>query len=181
MAERETTGKMDFEALRRAIEGGAPEAMLGFYADYARIRVLNGVAAPFELRGKAEIRAYLRAVFGRTTTHRVENEAVGPEQVTFEDVCQYQDGAAVVVATTLEIRGGKISHQVDAVTSGEGSDKGDPGGPPARDPERPTEEHAPGGTSNEVWKAVLRPGGHEASERRSRGRANKTPAKEEKR
>jgi hypothetical protein len=118
MTGRTSSGEMNFEALRRAIENGLPDAMLGFYADDARIRVLNGGAPPFELRGKADIHRYLRAVFGRTTTHRVKHEVVGEKRVTFEDVCEYPDGVRIVVATTLEVRGGEISRQVDEVTAG---------------------------------------------------------------
>jgi hypothetical protein len=111
----QTAGKIDFEALRRAIEGGAPEAMLGLYADDARLLVLDGTGPRFELRGKVELSRYLHAVFGRTTTHRVENEHVGHTRMTFDDVCEYQDGPRVVVATMLQVCGSEISRQVDVL------------------------------------------------------------------
>lgn len=114
MTTRQTAGKMDYGALRRTIEGGVPDAMLGFYADDVRLLVLKGTGPQFELRGKAELSRCLRAVFGRTT-HRVENEDVCHTRMTFDDVCEYPDGARVVVATMLEVCGSEILGQVDEV------------------------------------------------------------------
>ena len=116
--ERTNTG-LNFEALRHAIEHRDPNAMLGFYAEDARLSIANASAPhapPFELRGKAEIAKHLRAAFGQKTAHRVAREFVGGDRVTFLEACQYQDGDRVWVETTLEVRGSKIVRQVDVVT-----------------------------------------------------------------
>lgn len=110
-----STGRLDFEALRRAIELGDPDSMLQFYADGAGVRVLDGGAVSFEVEGKAEVAKYLRAVHARTAVHRVRNEVLGEGRIHFEESCEYPDGARTVVETRLEVRKGEISRQVDVV------------------------------------------------------------------
>ena len=113
MGERRNIGRLDFESLRRAIERGDPDSMLEFYADDAGVRVLNYGAMSFEVEGKAEVAKYLRAIHARPAIHRVENEVVVEGRAHFEESCEYPDGARTVVATTLEVREGEISRQVD--------------------------------------------------------------------
>ena len=115
MGERSNIGRLDFESLRRAIERGDPDAMLEFYADDAGVRVLNDGAVSFEVEGKVEVAKYLRAIHARPAIHRVENEVVVEGRAHFEESCEYPDGARTVVATTLEVREGEISRQVDLV------------------------------------------------------------------
>ena len=149
MGERRNIGRLDFESLRRAIERGDPDSMLEFYAYDAGVRVQGGDASSFEVEGKAEVAKYLRAVHARPAIHRVENEAVGEEWVRFEESCEYPDGSRTVVATTLEVREGEISRQVDVVVGGDGR-SGEPGQPAERDRDRPAPDgesprDAPGG------------------------------------
>ena len=119
MGERRITGRLDFEALRRAIERGDPDSMLEFYADDAVVRVLGG-AVSFEVQGKAEVAKYLRAVYGRPAIRRVENEAVAEGRILLEEACEYPDGDRAAVATRLELREGEISRQVDVVVRRDG-------------------------------------------------------------
>jgi hypothetical protein len=117
---RRTANGLDFEALGHAIERCDLELVLGFYAEDAELSIVNADApqdSPFELRGKAEIAKYLRAAFGQKTTHRVEQEIVGEKRVTFRETCEYPDGSRVVVATTQDLRDGKIVRQVDVVAN----------------------------------------------------------------
>jgi len=118
MAERKAANGLDFEALRQAIERCDPDLVLGFYVEDAELSIVNADSPqglPFELRGKAEIAKYLRAVFGQKMPHRVEREVVGEERVTFREASEYPDGSRVWVETALELRGGKIVRQVDVV------------------------------------------------------------------
>jgi SnoaL-like domain len=136
MTQRNPDRRLDFEALRYAMERRDPDLMLGFYAEDARLSIVNARtphASPFELCGKGEIAKYLRATFGQEASHRVERDAaVGEDRVTFREACEYSDGGRVVVETTLEVRDGKIIRQVDVVTSDawtnsqEGSGRGPP-------------------------------------------------------
>ena len=149
MGERRNIGRLDFESLRRAIERGDPDSMLEFYADDAGVRVQGGDASSFEVEGQAEVAKYLRAVHARPTIHRVENEAVAEGRIRFEESCEYPDGARTVVATTLEVREGEISRQVDVVVGRDGR-SGEPGQPAERDRDRPAPDgesprDAPGG------------------------------------
>ena len=121
MTQHETAGSLDFEALRCALELRDPQTMLGFYAEDAQVRVINGDAPqspPFELRGKTEIYRYLRAVFNQDMTCQIEDEVVSSEErITFSEVCEYPDGTRVVVQTTLELSSeGEIVGQLDVVT-----------------------------------------------------------------
>jgi hypothetical protein len=57
MTQRKAETGLDFEALRLAIERCDPGLMLGFYAEDARLSIVNAgapQALPFELRGKAK-------------------------------------------------------------------------------------------------------------------------------
>lgn len=117
MTPRRGDKRLDFEELRRCIERCDPDAVLGFYADDARLVITNAglPQVPFELRGKAEISKHLRATFGQKASHRVGRELVVEERVEFREVCEYPDGGRVVVETTLEVRDGQIFHQEDVV------------------------------------------------------------------
>jgi hypothetical protein len=120
VSERRISGRLDFEALRRAIERGDPDAMLEFYADDAGVRVLGDCAVSFEVEGKAEVAKYLRAVHARPAINRVAREMVSEGRIYFEEYCEYPDGARTVVETSLEVREGEISHQVDVVVRRDG-------------------------------------------------------------
>jgi ketosteroid isomerase-like protein len=116
--EEETAGRLDFPAFRRAIERSDAEALLGFYAEDAGLRVANADAPhgpAFELRGRAEIEKYLHAVCDQGMSCAVEDESVEEGRVCFGQRCVYEDGTRVFVRTTLGFRGGKILRQLDVV------------------------------------------------------------------
>ncbi len=111
----QSAGAIDIETLRAAAEERNAEAMLELYADdaeYVRVDRNSSPSSPMKLRGKGEIAEYLRDVFGREMTHRIENEVVGEDRVAFNWACQYPDGTKVLAAETCEVRDGKIVRQV---------------------------------------------------------------------
>jgi hypothetical protein len=115
VTEQKATGGLDLETLRRAAEGKDADSMLGLYADdaeYVRVDRNNTPSSPMALRGKEEIAEYLRDVFGRDMSHRIENEVVGEGRAAFNWACEYPDGTRVLAAETVELRGGKIVRQV---------------------------------------------------------------------
>jgi hypothetical protein len=136
MTQQHPDRRLNLETLYLGIEACDPDLLLGFYAEEARLSIVNADAphvSPFELRGKAEIIKHLRATFGQEASHRVERDAdVGEDRVTFREACEYPDGGRVVVETTLEVRNGMIVRQVDVVASDaransqEGSGRGPP-------------------------------------------------------
>jgi hypothetical protein len=116
--EKNLRRRLDLEDLRRAVELRDLGTMLGFYAEDARVRVLNGDAPqspPFELRGRAQIAGYLHAICDGDATRRVENGISGEEQISFSETCEYPDGTRILVKTTLDLREGEILRQVDVV------------------------------------------------------------------
>ena len=136
MTQQNPDRRLDLETLYLGIESCDPDLLLGFYADDARLSIVNTEtphAPPFELWGKGEIAKHLRTTFGKEASHRVEREAaVGGDRVTFREACEYSDGGRIVVETTLELRDGKIVRQVDVVASDAraGSQEGSGRGPP---------------------------------------------------
>jgi hypothetical protein len=136
MTQQNPDRRLDLETLYLGIESCDPDLLLGFYADDARLSIVNPDAShapPFELCGKGEIAKHLRTTFGQESSHRVERDAAfGEDRVTFREACEYSDGGRVVVETTLEVRDAKIVRQVDVVTSDartnsqEGSGRGPP-------------------------------------------------------
>jgi ketosteroid isomerase-like protein len=119
LIEEETTGTPVFAALREAIERRNPDALLDFYAEDAGLRIEH-VALPdcqaFELKGRAQIERYLRTVCAQQMACVVVGWPVfGEGNVSFVETCEYPDGTRISVGTTLELGGGKISHQLDVV------------------------------------------------------------------
>jgi ketosteroid isomerase-like protein len=119
MIEQGTAGRLDFTALRQAIERKDPDALLSFYADDAELRVENAALSnggAFELKGRARIERYLRAVCDQEVGNAVKGEAVfGRKSVAFVETCRYSEGATIYVHTALEVEGGLILRQVDVV------------------------------------------------------------------
>ena len=128
MIEKESTArKLDFGALREAIEDKDPDLLLSFYSEDAELRIVNaalpdGVA--FELRGRGQIERYLRAVCDQQMSCLLEGDvSFGDESITFDEVCAYPDGTLISVETTLEIAEGKIQRQTDVARSARHDDR----------------------------------------------------------
>ena len=115
----EKTGRLDFWALRDAIERKDPDALLGFYAEDAGLRIVHEAlpdGRAFELKGKAQIERYLRAVCDQDVTCAVRGEAVfGERSVAFVEACSYPNGTPISISTTLEVEEGLISRQIEVV------------------------------------------------------------------
>ncbi len=112
----QTSGRLDFETLRQAIEERDAETLVGLYTEDAELLTINRNTTPSSpqvLRGKEQIGEYLRDVCSREMTHRVENEVVGENRIAFQEACEYPDGVRVLGAGTLEVRDGKIVRQVN--------------------------------------------------------------------
>jgi len=119
--EEQTKGGLDFGALRSAIEDKDPDALLGFYAEDAELRVVNAAlpdGPAFELRGRAQIERYLRAVCDQQMSCLLEGEVVSGEgRITFGQWCAYPEGGPVSVETTLEVSVSRMVRQTDVVQS----------------------------------------------------------------
>ena len=116
MTEQKSTSAFVFEALRQAIENLDADQLVGLYANDAEMLTVNRYTTPSSpkvLKGKEEIAEHLRDVCGRAMTHRVENEVIGEDRVAFNEACEYPDGTRVLAAMTLDVRNGKVVHQVN--------------------------------------------------------------------
>lgn len=102
--------------LHEAIEHRDIERMLSLYADNAELKVVDRdhpPSHPLELRGKPAIEGYLRDIFGRDMTHRVLDEVVGEDRLSFTEDCTYGDGTHVFVSSTINLQGDKIAREVE--------------------------------------------------------------------
>lgn len=106
---------MDFEGLKRAAEARDADALLGFYADDAVLRVMSKATppgSPLELRGKSAITQYLQDVYARDMSHEIQQEVQGNDRLSYIEACEYPDGTNVVSAIVAEIgEDGKIQSQ----------------------------------------------------------------------
>jgi nuclear transport factor 2 (NTF2) superfamily protein len=115
MTEQKTAGTLDFDALRHAAEQNDAAALADHYADDAVVRLVNREtppSSPHVLRGKAEIAEFLEDACSRDIESRIQDEVITNNRIAFNEECEYPDGLKVLTATTLEIRGGKITRQV---------------------------------------------------------------------
>lgn len=119
MIEERAKGPLDLRALKGAIEGKDPEAMLAFYSEDAELRVENAAlpdGGVFELRGSSQIERYLRAICEQEMVCSLRGGAVyGQESIVFVEALRYPDGTEVSVKTMLEVEGPLIVRQVDVV------------------------------------------------------------------
>ncbi len=106
MAEQKPGGRFDFEALGRAAEQRDADSIISLYADdaeYRRIDRNNPPSSPMVLRGKEEIGDYLRDVFSREMTHRIEREVLGKNRAACSWACEYPDGMRVLAAESFDL------------------------------------------------------------------------------
>src|SRR5438309_2105137 len=61
------------------------------------------------LSRKHAIADYLSDICQREMTHRVMDEVIGENPLSFNEACQYPGGERVLAATVLDLQNGKIS------------------------------------------------------------------------
>ena len=101
-------------ALGRAIEMRDSKAMRGFYADNARLRIIDRdhpPSQPQELVGGTAIAAYYDDVCGRAMTHKLESGCVDGGRLAFTQACAYANGTKVFCSAMAELSAGKIVNQ----------------------------------------------------------------------
>ena len=101
-------------ALSSAIETRDSAAMRGFYAENARLRIIDRdhpPSKPQDIVGRSAIAAYFDDVCGRTMTHKVENGCVDGNHLAFTQNCAYPNGARVFCSAMAELKSGKIASQ----------------------------------------------------------------------
>ena len=56
---------------------------------------------------------YFNDIFQRNMTHKIQDEVVGDNRMSFTEDCQYPNGTRVFTSSTLEMRNGKIVREVE--------------------------------------------------------------------
>jgi hypothetical protein len=110
----ETSTRIDFDSLRRALEGNDADLLASFYADDAEITTVDRnhpPKSPGVIRGRDAIHTYFRDVCGRGLTHTIADEVIGEDRIAFTEACRYPDGVNVLCATILQLSDGKIARQ----------------------------------------------------------------------
>jgi hypothetical protein len=100
--------------LSHAIETRDSRAMRGFYADDARMRVIDRdhpPSRPLDIVGRGAIGDYFDDVCGRTMIHRVERGILDGDRLAFTQACAYPDGTQVFCSAMAELKDSKIVHQ----------------------------------------------------------------------
>lgn len=100
--------------IKQAIETRNGRMLSSFYADDARLRVIdrnNPPSKPREIRGRAAITTFWDDICSRAMTHRVETSIAEGDQLAFTQDCAYPDGTKVFCIATLKLRDGKIASQ----------------------------------------------------------------------
>jgi hypothetical protein len=100
----------------RAVEGRDADALIGFYAEEATLRIIdrdNPPSSPRELRGRRAIADYYKDVCGRAMTHQVETGIGDDNHLAFTQACTYPNGGRVMCAGMLDLDRGKIVRQTN--------------------------------------------------------------------
>ena len=109
---RDTT--FDVTAFMQAIEGGDAGLQAHFYADDARLRVVdpdNPPSRPLILIGRSAIHDWISEGLTRTISHRVTSCTTGQGRLAITEEEQYRDGGSLFSALMAEISDHRISRQ----------------------------------------------------------------------
>jgi hypothetical protein len=101
-----TSGQLDVEALRRAIEARDAAAQVALFAPDAELIMIDKAhppSMPEEIKGTAAIRASIEDVCARDMTHRVTHMVSGPGSAAYTVACRYADGTQVRSAMMLDV------------------------------------------------------------------------------
>ncbi len=100
--------------LSRAIETRDSAAMRGFYAEQAKMTIIDRdhpPSRPQQIVGRPAIAAYFDDVCGRAMSHRVENACLDANHLAFTQACAYPDGTRVFCSAMAELSDGRIVNE----------------------------------------------------------------------
>ena len=105
---------INMDTLRQAIEQRNADLLMSMYADEARAQIVDRLhppSSPLELRGKQAISDYMHDICQRNMGHRLLEEVVGDNRISFYQACQYPNGQRVLASSVLDLQNGKIVQQ----------------------------------------------------------------------
>ena len=109
-----TTTRFDLDRFARAAEDRDAATQLSMYGADAVVTINNKIAqpgAPRVLRGREEIGAWLKDMYARDMTHKVQHRVHDASGAAYTQACRYPDGTNVICATVIEVGDGLISGQ----------------------------------------------------------------------
>lgn len=109
-----TTDAVTGAGIKQAIETRDDQALAGFYADNAVVRIVDRdhpPSHPREIRGRQAISAYWADICGRDMVHQVDTMVAEGDRLAFTEACAYPDGTRVLCAATLSLKDGRIATQ----------------------------------------------------------------------
>lgn len=104
----------NIETLRDAIERNDPVRLAAFYADDARLTIIDherSPSRPLVLSGKDEIKEFWNNICSRDMTHHVTHEVAEGNRMAFTEECTCSDGMRVVCSAFVETRNGQITRE----------------------------------------------------------------------
>ena len=116
MVTTSSTAGFDYVAFRRAFSHRDASAWAEFYADDAEWIEYRHDApprAPHQMVGKEQIADFLRAVAAEDIAIELSDEVLSGERAAFRVTCTFPDGRRIIEHVIVELRGGKITRQVD--------------------------------------------------------------------
>ena len=99
-------------ALKQAIEARDGRKLASFYADDARVRIIdrnNPPSKPREVRGRTAISTFWDDICSRAMTHKVDVTIAEQDRMAFTQDCAYPDGTRVFCIATLRLQDGLIA------------------------------------------------------------------------
>jgi hypothetical protein len=116
---QQTATKFDIDALARAFDTGDVEDVLAFYTDPHEHVEIDADAPPNSPRTRtgADAVQYMHDAFEMMANNgvkiRLENPVVGEERAACTISCNFPDGRRLLSNTIFDLKGGKISRQLD--------------------------------------------------------------------
>jgi len=108
------TNSVTGAALKQAIEARDGRILASFYADNARLHIVdrnNPPSKPREVKGRMAIATFWDDICSRAMTHKVETSVENGERIAFSQACAYPDGMKVLCLALCELKNGKIARQ----------------------------------------------------------------------
>jgi hypothetical protein len=114
MAVAAKTSPVSGPGIKKAIEGRDADALSGFYADGAVLRVIDRNNPPSKARtvsGRTAISTFWGDICSRAMTHEVAVSIAEGDRLAFTQDCAYPDGTKVFCVAVCELKDGKIARQ----------------------------------------------------------------------
>jgi hypothetical protein len=118
----DTQSTFDLAGLIGAIESGNTQYQLALYADCAEMRIIDSdrpAQAPYILRGRPAIAAWIGRVYASHENHRVVDFTADSQNLALIEEYRGPEGTSVRYARSVELSGGQITSETAVLTRAE--------------------------------------------------------------